>query len=596
MAILNMDYYIPSDDDVYSDGSIESAIYKRVKENQMEVGSGDEWAEVYHLSPLRHNILNWYPFRAGCSILEIGAGCGALTGLLAERAAKLVSVELTKIRANIAFERNRDRHNLEVIVGDINRLKFTEKFDYIICNGVLEYAGLMIRGNEQNPGFELLSLMRSWLKEDGILLLAIENRLGLKYFAGSKEDHVGKAYAGIDGYRETRSIRTYSREELKTLCEKVGLVYQKWFFPFPDYKFPMEIFTDCSVNDRLPGVRDVPLDTDQVHVFDEERVYTDLMEVRAMQSLSNSFLIEASASELPAASQNIDYVELKYQCKPELSCRRIWQFREKNLIVIEGNELRPNKENVTIRIPDGCSFFRTLQIGIYQQGVVQELLEELRDQLYALNAAPDLRSFRELFGIALDSEQMHWISGTWLDLDAWNLYSDCRGWNLLATQSPVAFPIPAELALWRMVQGLRTDYRLANILTNEYVCAWLGISTSIMNLCTKWNVVFEQAILEKKVLHGRKMEQLDVEIRGRQLIQAKQDRAVILNLARQSHDELYALAELKSYRIAYSLYRFFEPHTKGLYGFLKRIWKRFRKDNASETEANPILQIADSLM
>ena len=69
MAVLNMDYYVPTDDDVYSDGSIESVIYNRVKEHRLEVGPEDEWAVVYHLSPLRHNILNWYPFREGCSIL-----------------------------------------------------------------------------------------------------------------------------------------------------------------------------------------------------------------------------------------------------------------------------------------------------------------------------------------------------------------------------------------------------------------------------------------------------------------------------------------------------------------------------------------------
>ena len=595
MAILNMEYYVPTDDDVYSDGSIESVIYNRVKEHRLEVGPEDEWAVVYHLSPLRHNILNWYPFREGCSILEIGAGCGALTGLLARRAGKLVSVELTKIRANIAFERNRDQDNLEVIVGDINRLKFSEKFDYIICNGVLEYAGLMIRGNDQNPGFELLRLMRGWLKDDGILLLAIENRLGLKYFAGSKEDHVGKAYAGIDGYKETRSIRTYSREELRALCEKAGLVHQKWYFPFPDYKFPMEIFTDSSVNDRLPGVHDVPLDADQVHVFDEECVYADLMEQQAMQSMSNSFLVEASASELPAASQGIGYVELKYQCRPEVACRNIWNLKDRTLTVTEGSELQMNSEVTAVRIPEGESLFRLLQKNRFSRDEVRKQLDGVRDQLYATAVSPDREAFEKLFG-HIPEKSLHWVDGSWLDADARNMYADHGVWKLLVTQSPVTFSIPAELALWRMTQGLKTDYRLAKVLTNEFIITWLGISTSVLTLCTKWNAVFEQAILEKTELCARKMEHLDVEIRGRQLIRVKQDRAEILNLAQQSHDELYALAELKSYRIAYTLHRIFGINTKSRYGFLKGIWRYFRNHNDTMEEANPILRIADSLM
>lgn len=599
MAVLNMDYYVPTDDDVYSDGSIESVIYNRVKEHRLEVGPEDEWAVVYHLSPLRHNILNWYPFREGCSILEIGAGCGALTGLLARRAGKLVSVELTRIRANIAFERNRDQDNLEVIVGDINRLKFSEKFDYIICNGVLEYAGLMIRGNDQNPGFELLRLMRGWLKDDGILLLAIENRLGLKYFAGSKEDHVGKAYAGIDGYKETRSIRTYSREELRALCEKAGLVYQKWYFPFPDYKFPLEIFTDSSVNDRLPGVRDVPLDADQVHVFDEERVYVDLMEQQAMQSMSNSFLVEASASELPAASQSIGYVELKYQCRAEAACRHIWNLKDRILTVTEGSELQRNSEAPAVRIPEGESLFRLLQKNRFSRDEVRKQLDGVRDQLYAAAAAADRKAFGELLG-EVSEEEVHWVDGRWLDADARNLYTELGAWKLLVSQSQVSIPVPAELVLWRLAQGLKKDYRLETVLTDEMVCDWLGVSEIFLKGCGQMEQRYEHEVLGKTELRGRRLDHLDVEVSGRKLIAARQQQAEIRNLAQQGHDELYALAGLKSYRIAYAIYRFRNDFMKGgreqRKHFLRWLKGQFGRREVHTEGENPMLRIADSLI
>ena len=38
------------------------------------------WQILYHLSAIRENILEWYPFDPGASLLEIGAECGALTG------------------------------------------------------------------------------------------------------------------------------------------------------------------------------------------------------------------------------------------------------------------------------------------------------------------------------------------------------------------------------------------------------------------------------------------------------------------------------------------------------------------------------------
>ena len=40
------------------------------------------WPVTYHLSPLRESLLNWIPFRTGEKILEMGSGCGAVTGAL----------------------------------------------------------------------------------------------------------------------------------------------------------------------------------------------------------------------------------------------------------------------------------------------------------------------------------------------------------------------------------------------------------------------------------------------------------------------------------------------------------------------------------
>ena len=39
----------------------------------------------------------------------------------------------------------------------------------------------------------MLQRVRSLLKPEGKLIVAIENQLGLKYFAGAPEDHLGQA-------------------------------------------------------------------------------------------------------------------------------------------------------------------------------------------------------------------------------------------------------------------------------------------------------------------------------------------------------------------------------------------------------------------
>jgi hypothetical protein len=38
-----------------------------------------DWPSEYHLSPVRHNLLRPFSFRATDRILELGSGCGAIT-------------------------------------------------------------------------------------------------------------------------------------------------------------------------------------------------------------------------------------------------------------------------------------------------------------------------------------------------------------------------------------------------------------------------------------------------------------------------------------------------------------------------------------
>ena len=73
--ILNTTFY--KDEDLYSDGDVEDVIIEIIAENKPEqyvqaIGKNMNWPVYYHLTHLRKNILNWYPFRKDSSILEIG--------------------------------------------------------------------------------------------------------------------------------------------------------------------------------------------------------------------------------------------------------------------------------------------------------------------------------------------------------------------------------------------------------------------------------------------------------------------------------------------------------------------------------------------
>lgn len=188
MAILNLDYYTQVDH--YSDGDIEDQMLEMVKKGisyeDLPAGQVD-FPVIYHFSDLRNNILCWYPFKRTDRVLEIGAGCGAITGMLCEKSGQVVSVDLSKRRASINYERNKERENLTIMVGNLNDMSFDQPFDYVVVNGVLEYAMSFTKGD--TPYETFLENMGQYLNEAGKILIAIENKLGLKYFAGAPEDH-----------------------------------------------------------------------------------------------------------------------------------------------------------------------------------------------------------------------------------------------------------------------------------------------------------------------------------------------------------------------------------------------------------------------
>ena len=142
---LNLEF--DKSNDKYSDGDIEEEILKYAENynesNIEEVFQNDiRWPVFYHLTNIRKNIINWKKKKKNSSVLEIGGGMGAITSTLCEKADRVVCVELSKRRASTIAARNKDRENLEIIVGNLNDIEFNEKFDYITLIGVFEYANL----------------------------------------------------------------------------------------------------------------------------------------------------------------------------------------------------------------------------------------------------------------------------------------------------------------------------------------------------------------------------------------------------------------------------------------------------------------------
>ncbi len=297
MTVLNFDYF--EGEDGYSDGTVETDLVQQFKEGKTAeeiLKKKTSWPYIYHLSTIRENILNWFPFKKDCSILEIGSGCGALTALLSSKAKEVVSVELTKPRAEVNYYRNKDLNNVEIFVGNFNSMKFNQQFDYIILNGVLEYAGSF--SNSESPYKSFLNNISQYLKSDGELLIAIENRIGLKYLNGAPEDHTGFLFSGINNYPGIDFVRTFTKNELIHLLESAGYHFIDFFYPFPDYKLPEIIVTDETINQLSPEKIEESYNFDRLKFFDEIKMIRTLAHEGILDRFFNSFLIVCSREEL----------------------------------------------------------------------------------------------------------------------------------------------------------------------------------------------------------------------------------------------------------------------------------------------------------
>ena len=214
---VTLDYEFYPGEDLYSDGPVEKELLEIAKNygeeelNQI-IAERNSWPILYHFSHIRQNIVEWLPITRNQKVLEIGSGCGPITGILAKKAKSVTCNDLSKMRSTINAYRNKNCDNVKIMVGNFQDVEssLTETYDYITLIGVFEYSQGYI-GTEQ-PYVEMLRRISRHLAPGGKVVIAIENRLGLKYWAGCTEDHVGKYFEGLENYPDTKGVRTFSRK------------------------------------------------------------------------------------------------------------------------------------------------------------------------------------------------------------------------------------------------------------------------------------------------------------------------------------------------------------------------------------------------
>lgn len=262
-----------------------------------------EWPVRYHLSPDRGNLFRHLDL-AGLDILEVGAEMGGMSRYLAEQAQSLVVLEEDQPHLDVLSKRLSDLSNWSGVASSLEDYETDKRFDVVCLVGVFEDAGLFRNvQNTESVCSSLLAKASSLLEPDGVLIVTLENRYGIKYWAGAPDERTGQMFDGICGHFTEAASQTFSRTRMLALLDSIGISRIEEYYPWPDYKMPKaviakrlvdqrpevaaDIAADALTRDHLPSVQYFP-----VSMAARQAIFSGLI-----TQISNSFLFIGSGRE-----------------------------------------------------------------------------------------------------------------------------------------------------------------------------------------------------------------------------------------------------------------------------------------------------------
>lgn len=490
-------------EDLYSDGKVEERILELAKTYPQEsynqiIAKEQDWAVMYHLAREREHILSWYPFESGAKVLEVGSGCGAVTAAAAAQAASVTCIDLSLRRSTINGLRNQERENIKICVGNFQDIEKELEcdYDYATLIGVFEYGRGYIGGEKPYHGF--LNTIMEHIRPGGKLLIAIENKFGLKYWAGCREDHVGTFFEGLEGYQNTEGVRTFTRPELVQLFEECGYRNYRFYYPYPDYKFPTVIYSE----DYLPRQGELTqnicnFDRDRLVLMDEEKVFDQIIKDGLFPLYSNSFFVEITkAPENPEMNEGakreksrVLYTKYSNGRSPEFAIRTcivreqgeislykmpeypagvphiqsIAGARDKleQLFLAKGlfqvNQCRLEEDKIFFEFLSGVTLEEKLDL-LLEEGKKDEMRELLREEVkHILEAAPFVEfvmtpEFQKVFGNVSFPREEAAVETADIDLIFSNiLLTEDGKRHVLDYEWTFEFPVPAGFLAYRAI-------------------------------------------------------------------------------------------------------------------------------------------------
>ena len=289
---LNLDFYDEKIEEKLSDEEIKLLdIISNTTSFDDAIEKNPEICVYTKLSNIKENLLNWYEFKDNATGLEIGADFGEFIGLFVKKFSRVVAIENNLDKAKYIENKYADKGNLEVIVGSLDNIKINEKFDYIV---VSEYL-------EKHDFKTTILWAKEYLKEDGTIFVAVDNKFGMKNWKGKDE------YKALIQNPKINTKAEFGKTKLEKNISDLNF-NSRFYYIFPEYKAPNLIYTDEHKISTEDISRNFELNDEGDSIaFKENDVFNTIVkeENDKVNFFANSFLIEISKN---AISHKVKYV------------------------------------------------------------------------------------------------------------------------------------------------------------------------------------------------------------------------------------------------------------------------------------------------
>ena len=169
-------------------------------------------------------------------------------------------------------------------------------WDYIVVSDTFARVPTIFEGKA--PYRDFFDEIKKHLKPNGHVILAVDNRYGLTYFAGSKERLTGKYFEGLEGYGHSEGVCTFSKEAVLAMAREAGFTSAKTYYPYPNYRYMTALYTEAHL--PSPGELSKNLcnyEEERAVLFDETAVFDGLIKEGKFQEFSNSYLFDLTLEE-----------------------------------------------------------------------------------------------------------------------------------------------------------------------------------------------------------------------------------------------------------------------------------------------------------